>query len=57
MEFKFKIGQTVTPKPIGGVARIVGIRIYSMGPEYDCRYFHDGEARCVWFFEEELEAI
>jgi hypothetical protein len=56
IESNFSYGQTVNIKPLGGDGRIVAIMFYGVKPEYDVRYFHNGESKCVRFFEDELES-
>lgn len=54
-DFKFKIKDAVKMLILGGVGRVVSIRILADYPEYEVRYFNNGESKCVWFFEDELE--
>lgn len=52
--FKYKLKQTVVInelKMTGTVRQL--LECYS-GVQYEVRYFHNGEAKTVWFYEDEL---
>ena len=55
IDSKFSIGEKVKISLLGGEGRIVGIRFYGVGAEYEVRYFNNGEEKCPRFFEDELE--
>jgi hypothetical protein len=53
---KFKIKDKVKIKPLEGTVGLIRrIQIEESGTLYDVRYFSNGEAHGVWFYEEELE--
>ena len=57
MDFKYCIGETVKLTLLGGNGRVLGFRCFGQGPEYNVRYFNNGEEKSVWFYEEELEHL
>ena len=53
--FKFALKYKVKIKEINAVGLILGQRTYGQGPEYDVRYFMNGEAKNCWLYEDEIE--
>lgn len=52
------LGSKVKIVPLEGIeGRITSIWIMELGIKYDVRYFHQGKAEQVYFFEDELEVI
>ena len=56
MTLKFALRDSVKIKPLEGWAGVVtGIWIAGKGVQYQVRYFHEGKAEEVYFYEDELE--
>jgi len=53
---KFKLKDKVKIPEIGWHGIVRRIQIEESGILYEVRYFSNGEAKGVWFYEEELEA-
>jgi hypothetical protein len=54
--FKFDLKDSVEIIPYKNtIGSVRSIRVYEEGTQYKVRYFHNGEAKEVWFFEEELK--
>jgi hypothetical protein len=56
-ECKFDIAQTVRIPELDTKGKILNIWIVERGISYEVRYFHSGEAKSVYFYENELEEI
>ncbi len=56
-ECKFKLAQRVEIPELATKGRILNVWIVERGISYEVRYFHGGEAKQVYFFEDELKEI
>lgn len=54
---KFELEQRVRIKELDIQGVIKAVFMARRGWEYEVRYFHEGKAELVYFFEEELELI
>lgn len=52
----FVVGQNVTVNELGRPGVIISIHITASGPKYETRYFWNGEAKEVYFFDWEITA-
>ena len=52
--FPFDIGETVNIPELSATGIILSIWHVTRGTEYEVRYFMNGEAKTVYFFEHEL---
>ena len=55
IETKFDIHDRVRIAELERTGRVISLWIIPKGIEYQVRYFDNGEARTVYFFEDELE--
>lgn len=55
MTLPFEIGQKVTIIELDRPGVIISIHITTGGPKYETRYFWNGEAKEVYFFDWELK--
>jgi hypothetical protein len=53
--FKFKLMDTVRIKELDVTGTIRQCLIVYSGIQYEVRYFNQGKAEAVWFYEDELE--
>ncbi len=54
---EIELGDNVLIRELEYSGRVVGIVISFEGIRYDIRYFHNGDAKQVYFFEDELRLI
>lgn len=55
--FLFEYGQHVRIIPLErAFGRVCQVLSDARGRQYDVRYFHNGEEKKIWLFEDELEA-
>ena len=54
-EFKFKLGQKVRIKELEHTGTIRQCLIIAQGIQYEVRYFDRGDAKTVWFYEDEID--
>lgn len=58
LSFKFDIGMSVKIKILeNSIGRVLGVRNFNQGNEYNVRYFINGEEKSIWFFEDELNYL
>lgn len=55
MNLTFAIAQKVKVKELNRPGVVISIHITKGGPRYEVRYFWDGEAKQVYFFDWEIE--
>ena len=56
-ECKIEIAQIVSIPELSTAGRVLNIWIVERGISYEVRYFHNGEAKQVYFFEDELKEV
>lgn len=54
LETQFDVKQTVWIKPLGCCGVVLSIYLGDQGLQYNVRYFHNGDAKTVYFYEDEL---
>jgi len=57
MKVEFSIKDRVKIIPLESIGRVLAVYISETGIQYSVRYFYNGEAKTVYFFRDELEAI
>lgn len=54
IEIKFDIHEEVQIEELNSKGTVVAVYISDTGIQYNVRYFYNGEAKTVYFFEKEL---
>ena len=55
--FKFQLGDRVRIVELKTAGRVMAQFCDGLGTQYNVRYFWNGEAKTVYFYEEELEKV
>lgn len=55
IEFKYRIAQQIKIKELKIIGIVLALFVADTGIQYSVRYFWNGEAKTVYFFDFELE--
>jgi len=55
IKIRWDINDRVMIKELKTIGGVISIWIVSRGTQYEVRYFYNGDAKSIYFFENELE--